>query len=272
MKPAKSPDAAEKAGFRAARAGRFGVPRNRPSAPRASFPRLVRDRPRDAPDPGGPLHAGGRVAGAWTLAGWRFVLPHSRPRSGGSLVRVLRGRRARGHAAAGDAGSRRGDRGRPRRSRSSRTTAAWRSVPPTTRRRQVACRARRSTRRRRRQRARLDRSAARARGPRGRWPAARPWRLARPRGWLAPIGLVTIAISLLVDAPKGLDEGEAAVAYQGAEASLLGGFWVQIGCGVLLVVLAPLLTRLMGSRDGTGERASAGLRPRWGRTPAGEAS
>ena len=33
---------------------------------------------------------------------------------------------------------------------------------------------------------------------------------------LAPIGALTVAISLIVDAPKGLDEGSAAVAYEGA--------------------------------------------------------
>ena len=70
----------------------------------------------------------------------------------------------------------------------------------------------------------------------------------RPRlAWLlAPIGFLTIAISLIVDAPKGLDEGEAAVAYEGAEAMLLGGFWAQLACGALLLVLAPLLVSLLG--------------------------
>ena len=33
---------------------------------------------------------------------------------------------------------------------------------------------------------------------------------------LVPIGIAVIAISLAVDAPKGLDEGEAALAYEGA--------------------------------------------------------
>ena len=55
----------------------------------------------------------------------------------------------------------------------------------------------------------------------------------RAAWWLAPIGLITIAVSLIVDAPKGLDEGSAAIAYEGASASLLGGFWVQLACGVL---------------------------------------
>ena len=72
----------------------------------------------------------------------------------------------------------------------------------------------------------------------------------RAAWWLAPIGLITIAVSLIVDAPKGLDEGSAAIAYEGASASLLGGFWVQLACGVLLVALAPLIANLLGSGEG----------------------
>jgi hypothetical protein len=72
----------------------------------------------------------------------------------------------------------------------------------------------------------------------------------RAAWWLAPIGLATIAISLIVDAPKGLDEGSAAVAYEGAEASLLGGFWVQLACGALLIALAPLISGLLAPGEG----------------------
>ena len=94
----------------------------------------------------------------------------------------------------------------------------------------------------------------------------------RRAAWLlAPIGLVTIAISLIVDAPKGLDEGDAAVAYQGAEASLLGGFWVQLACGVLLVALAPLIAGLLRGGEGTGTLAGWRRRLPFGRVPAGEA-
>ena len=88
---------------------------------------------------------------------------------------------------------------------------------------------------------------------------------------LAPIGLLTIAISLIVDAPKGLDEGATAVAYQGAEASLLGGFWVQLACGVLLVALAPLIARLMKGGAGSGAFASLRRRLPFGRVRTGEA-
>ena len=40
---------------------------------------------------------------------------------------------------------------------------------------------------------------------------------------LVPIGLVVVVIALVVDLPKGLDEGTAAVAYEGAKANLLEG-------------------------------------------------
>lgn len=71
------------------------------------------------------------------------------------------------------------------------------------------------------------------------------WRLARV---LIPIGLAAVAISVFIDRPKGLDEGNAAVAYEGAKATLLGGFWAQLVAGVLLVLLAPLLTRALRPR------------------------
>jgi hypothetical protein len=90
----------------------------------------------------------------------------------------------------------------------------------------------------------------------------------RAAWWLGAIGLVTVAITLIVDVPKGLDEGDAAVAYQGAEASLLGGFWVQLACGALLVALAPLIAGLL--RTGDGQAPAAGRRLPFGRVPAGE--
>ncbi len=57
-----------------------------------------------------------------------------------------------------------------------------------------------------------------------------------PRGaWLAvAAGFGAIAIAVGIDAPKGLDEGPAAVAYQGASAQLLEGFWAQLAAGAAL--------------------------------------
>lgn len=87
------------------------------------------------------------------------------------------------------------------------------------------------------------------RAAQGRWRAAR---------LLAGVGVAVVAISLAIDLPKGLDEGDAALAYEGASAELLGGFWVQLACGAALIALAPLLTRLLEP----GARAAAAAAPR----------
>lgn len=78
------------------------------------------------------------------------------------------------------------------------------------------------------------------------------------RGLIA-VGAAAIVISIVVDAPKGLDEGTAAVAYQGAEARLLEGFWVQIAAGAVLIacgVLLPLYLKSAPARERT--RRAAG--------------
>jgi hypothetical protein len=93
------------------------------------------------------------------------------------------------------------------------------------------------------------------------------WRLA----WvLAPIGFLTVVLSLAIDVPNGLDEGETAIAYEGAVATLVGGFWVQVTCGVLLVTLAPILSHLLRPNGAAGAQARSGPRLRPLR-PAGEA-
>jgi hypothetical protein len=66
----------------------------------------------------------------------------------------------------------------------------------------------------------------------GRWRAGR---------LLAGLGVAVIAISLLVDMPKGLDEGTAAIAYEGAKASLLEGFWIQLACGAAMIACGLML-------------------------------
>lgn len=67
--------------------------------------------------------------------------------------------------------------------------------------------------------------------------AGRP-RLAR---LLILAGAAAILISLANDAPKGLDEGSTAVAYESAEAHLLDGFWLQIVTGSVLIVCGAIL-------------------------------
>lgn len=68
------------------------------------------------------------------------------------------------------------------------------------------------------------------------------WRLGRA---IALLGLVGIAVSLAVDVPKGLDEGMAQVAFQGAQAKLVEGFWVQLAGSAVLVVGGILLSRYL---------------------------
>ena len=58
---------------------------------------------------------------------------------------------------------------------------------------------------------------------------------------MVPLGIAVIAIALLVDRPNGLDEGGAAVAYQGVSAQLLEGFWLQIAAGVGMIASGLLL-------------------------------
>ena len=62
---------------------------------------------------------------------------------------------------------------------------------------------------------------------------------------LIPIGLIVIAIALIVDVPKGLDEGTASVAYEGASARLLEGFWLQLAAAVCLIGCGLLLPRYL---------------------------
>ncbi|MQA74909.1 MAG: hypothetical protein GEU88_11310 [Solirubrobacterales bacterium] len=71
------------------------------------------------------------------------------------------------------------------------------------------------------------------------------WRRPALARLLALLGAAVIAIAVLVDAPRGLDEGATAVAYQGAEAHLLQGFWLQIAAGSVLIVCGLLLPAYM---------------------------
>jgi hypothetical protein len=66
------------------------------------------------------------------------------------------------------------------------------------------------------------------------------WRMARV---IPVLALLAIAVSLLLDARKGLDEGDAAIAYQGAQAVLIEGFWLQLASAAVLVATGILLAR-----------------------------
>jgi hypothetical protein len=101
------------------------------------------------------------------------------------------------------------------------------------------------------------------------------WQLAR---LLVPLGLVVIAVAVLVDMPAGLDEGSAATEYQGAEATLLEGFWAEVAAGATLILCGPLLAAHLRSRaaGATQARARASRRRRlalrWPRRRKGEAA
>jgi hypothetical protein len=83
------------------------------------------------------------------------------------------------------------------------------------------------------------------------------WRLAR---LLIVLGVAVILISLLVDARQGLREGLAATTYEGAQATLLGGFWAQLWSGVTLAVSGPLLAvHLRGERAARRAHPTRGL-------------
>jgi hypothetical protein len=96
--------------------------------------------------------------------------------------------------------------------------------------------------------------------------------LGRPRmaRLLVPAGVAVLAIAILVDMPQGLDEGSATVAYEGARARLLEGFWAQTVAGAVMVfagILLPIQLRALGRRTDARGGPSA-TRPRRARTRA----
>ena len=88
---------------------------------------------------------------------------------------------------------------------------------------------------------------------------------ARTRRWqlcrlAALIGIAAIVVAIVVDRPTGLDEGELARQFTGVEATLLGGYWMQIFAGAGLAVTALLAgSELRRMRPG---EARAARRPR----------
>ena len=66
------------------------------------------------------------------------------------------------------------------------------------------------------------------------------WRLGRA---IALLGAIAGAIVLLVDMPAGLDAGILARQFEGAQARLIGGFWVELAAAVTLLVGGWLLAR-----------------------------
>jgi hypothetical protein len=71
-------------------------------------------------------------------------------------------------------------------------------------------------------------------------------------------GILGIAIALAIDLPQGLKTGTAGLAFYGAQAELLSGFWVEIAASAVLILcgcLLPFYSRgLAGSRRGRTRR------------------
>jgi hypothetical protein len=70
-------------------------------------------------------------------------------------------------------------------------------------------------------------------------------------------GVVGLAVALAVDLPQGLETGRSGLAFTGADAQLLGGFWVEVFASVTLILcgcLLPLYSR--GVSPGTKRRGS----------------
>jgi hypothetical protein len=70
----------------------------------------------------------------------------------------------------------------------------------------------------------------------------------------AAIGAVAVLVALVHDRPQGLDTGDRPLAYEGVEATLVGGFYAQIAAGLLLVATSLLLLRELGP-EGAGSSA-----------------
>jgi hypothetical protein len=71
----------------------------------------------------------------------------------------------------------------------------------------------------------------------------------------------------LIDIPAGLDEGEAALGFEGAEAMLVEGFWVQLASSAVLVVTGLLLGRYVRLERGPAARRAGRSRVRRRREP-----
>lgn len=85
------------------------------------------------------------------------------------------------------------------------------------------------------------------------------WRLAR---LLFPIGLAALAIAIFIDAPSGLDEGDIAIQFQGAEARLLGAFWVEVSAAFVIAACGPMLAMALRPQGAGGKSAARSRRRR----------
>ena len=63
----------------------------------------------------------------------------------------------------------------------------------------------------------------------------------RSAGAVVICGLLGLAVALAIDLPQGLDAGRQGLAFSGAQAELLQGFWAEIACSVVLMLCGALL-------------------------------
>jgi hypothetical protein len=88
------------------------------------------------------------------------------------------------------------------------------------------------------------------------------WRLGRA---VSVLGLIGVAVTLLVDRPAGLEEGIAARNFEGVEAVLIEGFWVQLAASAVLLAAGAMLARyvrLAQPAEGRRRRRAVGRRRR----------
>jgi hypothetical protein len=75
---------------------------------------------------------------------------------------------------------------------------------------------------------------------------------------LIPVGIAVIAVSLLIDRPEGLDKGNDEIAYDSVTAELLTGFWAQLVSGIVLILLAVVLAKVLQPEKTSGRPAREG--------------
>jgi hypothetical protein len=74
-------------------------------------------------------------------------------------------------------------------------------------------------------------------------------------GAVALCGLLGLAVALAIDLPQGLDAGRPGLAFSGAQAELLQGFWAEVACSTVLMLCGGLLA--LYSRGVAGEESGA---------------
>jgi hypothetical protein len=82
----------------------------------------------------------------------------------------------------------------------------------------------------------------------------------RLAGAVAVCGLLGVAVALAIDLPQGLDAGRPGLAFYGAQAELLQGFWAELACSAILMLCGGLLALYSRGVPATrrGRRRAAG--------------